>query len=498
MPNPGNVTTLPSTTRAATQAPAQRRAETTVPLRVGPEWRRQYAAVLILLDFAVAIAGGIAASIVRFGDSGGPDGRYVAWTLIFPPLYVAAAAASRAYEHRFLGSGSEEYRRLLHAAVCLAAAIASMAFGFALSVPRGYVVVALPVAVGGSLTGRSIARTLLRAARRRGSCQHRVLLVGTERSIAEMIRQVARDPDAGFAVVGACLDRSRGDTIEGVPIVGTSKTILAALRSSRADTVAVTAWSILTQRELRRLSWQLEGSDVEVLVAPAITDIAGPRIHIRPVAGLPLLHVEQPQFAGGRRIVKGGFDRLVAGTALLIVAPVLLTIGAAIRFTSSGPALFRQRRVGRDGREFMIYKFRTMYVDAEARLSELVHLNEASDGLLFKMRSDPRVTRIGAALRRYSIDELPQLLNVVRGEMSLVGPRPPLPAEVAQYEDDVHRRLLVKPGLTGLWQVSGRSDLSWEEAVRLDLNYVENWSLAVDIGILWRTASAVLASRGAY
>jgi len=274
--------------------------------------------------------------------------------------------------------------------------------------------------------------------------------------------------------------------------------VIAALWATGADTVAVTAWSILSQRQVRRLSWQLEGSDIDVLVAPAITDIAGPRIHIRPVAGLPLLHVEQPEFTGARRIVKGSFDRLAAALALLLLLPLLVCIGVAIRLTSSGPALFRQRRVGRGNSEFTIYKFRTMRADAEQRLADVAAANGSADGLLFKMKHDPRVTPIGAVLRRYSADELPQLINVVIGDMSLVGPRPPLPSEVARYEDDVQRRLLVKPGVTGLWQVSGRSDLAWEEAVRLDLDYVENWSLPLDLAILWRTGAAVLASRGAY
>lgn len=492
------MTTVPSATRTVAPAGRLRRTSPAVPLRVSPEWRRQYAALLVLVDLAAAVAAGAVALLVRYGDSGGPRTPYVICTMVGPLLYVAAVAAGRAYEGRFLGTGSEEHRRLLHSAVTLAAAVASAAYGFNAPIPRGYVVVAFPLSVVASLAGRSIARALLRVARRRGSCQHRVLLVGTERSVAEMVRQVARDPDAGFTVVGACIDRSAGEQVEGVPVVGTSATIQSALWSTNADTLAVTAWSILTQRELRRISWELEGSDVEVLVAPAITDIAGPRISVRPVAGLPLLHVEQPEFTGYRRIMKGLFDRGLALGALLLLAPMLLAVGLTIRLTSSGPALFRQRRVGKAGDEFTIYKFRTMYVDAETRLAELEHRNEASDGLLFKLRFDPRVTKVGARLRRYSVDELPQLLNVVRGQMSLVGPRPPLPTEVAQYEDDVHRRLLVKPGLTGLWQVSGRSDLPWDEAVRLDLDYVENWSLALDISILWRTGAAVVASRGAY
>jgi exopolysaccharide biosynthesis polyprenyl glycosylphosphotransferase len=290
----------------------------------------------------------------------------------------------------------------------------------------------------------------------------------------------------------------QGADVEGVPVVGTSSSILAALASTGADTVAVSAWSDLTQADLRRLSWQLEGSGVSLVVAPSVTDIAGPRIHIRPVAGLPLLHVEQPEFTGGRRLLKNGVDRLAAGLALMLLMPLMMVIAIAIRLTSSGPALFRQTRVGVDGSTFRLYKFRSMHVDAEQRLTALAAANEAGDGLLFKIRHDPRVTDLGRWLRRYSLDELPQLVNILRGQMSVVGPRPPLPAEVAQYGDDVRRRLLVKPGLTGLWQISGRSDLSWQESVRLDLHYVENWSLALDAMIVWKTFFAVVGRRGAY
>jgi len=244
--------------------------------------------------------------------------------------------------------------------------------------------------------------------------------------------------------------------------------------------------------------WTLEGSDVDVLVSSALTDVTGPRISIRPVAGLPLLHIEEPELSGTRRVMKGVFDRVVAGLIILFALPVLVGLGIAVRLTSRGPALFRQTRVGRDGSHFTMFKFRSMYVDAEERKKELESRNERAEGLLFKMRDDPRVTRVGKFLRKWSLDELPQLINVLNGSMSLVGPRPPLPSEVARYEDDVHRRLMVKPGLTGLWQISGRSDLEWDESVRLDLRYVENWSLAMDFVILWRTVFAVLRREGAY
>jgi exopolysaccharide biosynthesis polyprenyl glycosylphosphotransferase len=261
--------------------------------------------------------------------------------------------------------------------------------------------------------------------------------------------------------------------------------------------VAVAASGELTASRLRRLGWQLEGTEIDLVVTPALADVAGPRIHTQPVAGLPMIHVEAPEFRGGRKVVKALFDRALALTALLLVSPLCLVVALAIKLTSRGPVLFRQARVGRGGREFHVFKFRTMVAGAHAMRDLLADRNE-NDGLLFKIRNDPRVTRVGRWLRKWSLDELPQLLNVLFGQMSLVGPRPPLPEEVARYDGDVARRLLVKPGITGLWQVSGRSDLSWEDGVRLDLYYVENWSLAADLVILCKTVGAVLGQRGAY
>jgi exopolysaccharide biosynthesis polyprenyl glycosylphosphotransferase len=248
---------------------------------------------------------------------------------------------------------------------------------------------------------------------------------------------------------------------------------------------------------LKRLGWDLEGAGVDLVVAPALTDVAGPRVHVRPVSGLQLLYVEQPEFTGPTRVVKEAFDRFTAAVALVAISPFLLLIAVAVRLTSSGPVIFRQVRVGREGAMFTVYKFRTMVVDAERRLGEIWDDNEGN-GVLFKIRDDPRVTAVGRFLRRFSLDELPQLVNVLLGDMSMVGPRPALPSETEQYGRATSRRLLVKPGITGLWQVSGRSDLSWEDSVRLDLYYVENWSFAGDIQILWKTLHAVASRRGAY
>jgi exopolysaccharide biosynthesis polyprenyl glycosylphosphotransferase len=263
------------------------------------------------------------------------------------------------------------------------------------------------------------------------------------------------------------------------------------------DVVAV-AGSGMGPRRIRELGWALEGTRRNMVMAPGLTEVAGPRVHVSPVDGLPLMWVDQPQFSGTRRIVKRVVDVMVSGGALIAAAPLLVLIALAVRVTSRGRVIYRSTRLGQGSREITVLKFRTMVRDADKIRAELLEFNECDDGVLFKMRRDPRVTRVGRLLRRLSLDELPQLVNVLTGSMSLVGPRPPLPEEVERYQGDVRRRLLVKPGLTGLWQVSGRSDLSWDESVRLDLYYVENWSLGFDFAIIARTVSAVLRRRGAY
>jgi exopolysaccharide biosynthesis polyprenyl glycosylphosphotransferase len=475
------------------EAPLLRAVDADVQVRTRLDWQVRLIRWLIGVDLAAACLAVVVAALLA------PGATSVPWTwLAFPAVWVAACGSTRSYEQRFLGTGSEEWRRVCDAALRLLAGSALLAYVLRLQLAELHGLLMFPLAVAFGLAFRGVARQVLHRQRVAGNCQHTVLVVGRERSCAELVRQLRREPRAGFSVVGACINRTQGPTVEGVPVVGTSAAIVEALRRTGADTVAVSAWSDFSQTQLRQLSWELEGSGVALVVASSITDVVGPRLNIRPVAGVPLLHVREPEFSGGRRVLKATVDRTLAAVVLLLTAPLLIGLAGAVRVSSPGPAFFRQRRAGADGRDFTMYKLRSMYVDAEERLTELQALNEAADGLLFKIRDDPRVTPIGRWLRRFSLDELPQLLNIVKGDMSLVGPRPPLPSEVAQYADDVRRRLLVRPGLTGLWQISGRSDLSWEESVRLDLHYVENWSLALDLQIVWKTVGAVLARKGAY
>jgi exopolysaccharide biosynthesis polyprenyl glycosylphosphotransferase len=459
-----------------------------------PRWLSHYITALVLLDTAALFVGALFGYFVRFdtltGDLVGV--RYPNILLLTAPVWLVSIAAAHAYEGRFLGVGSEEFRRVGNAAARFTALVAVAVFLFKWGVARGFVVIALPTATGSTLLFRYLARRVLHHLRRDGSASHRVLVVGDGPARALLVQRLEAARWSGFHVVG--VSRPLESRPNGEPSMDHIRSLVEHLR---ADTVAVTHSPQIGPDTLRRLAWSLEGSGISLLVAPALTDVAGPRINVRPVSGLPLLQVAEPEFTGLRQLVKNAFDLLTASAALVLASPLLIAVAIVIRATSEGPALFRQVRIGKDGRPFVMYKFRSMHVDAEARLTELRALNDHGNGVLFKMRDDPRITRVGRFLRRHSLDELPQLFNVLSGQMSLVGPRPPLPSEVARYDREVHRRLLVRPGLTGLWQVSGRSDLDWDETVRLDLYYVENWSVALDTEILWKTVSAVLQGSGA-
>lgn len=457
-------------------------------------WLPRYVAILIALDALALVMGGTFGRLVRFDTLGGSihGVAYLDVLVAAVPAWVLAMATARSYEGRFLGVGSEEYRRVGNAAARFTALLAVVVFLFDWRVARGLVVVALPASMALALYFRYLARQILHRVREHGAASNRVLVIGDGASRDALVTRLRATPYSGLRVVGVCQPVAR-DAEGRVSVAHIGRMV----RSLRADTLAVAHSPSVDPALLRQIAWSLEGTGVDLLVAPALTDVAGPRVNIRPISGLPLLQVTEPEFTGVRRLAKNAFDVLVAGFGLLVISPLLVSIALAIRLTSRGPAFFRQVRIGRDGKEFTMYKFRSMRVDAEALLEELRIQNDHEDHVLFKMRNDPRITRVGKYLRRFSLDELPQLFNVVLGQMSLVGPRPPLPSEVARYAHHVHRRLLVKPGLTGLWQVSGRADLDWDETVRLDLYYVENWSVALDAEIIWKTIWAVLRGSGA-
>ncbi|AXH97355.1 sugar transferase [Ornithinimicrobium avium] len=464
-----------------------------------------YLRAVRLTDLLVVTVAALGAQVARFGlegshlQSGFGEIDYVAVSAALALGWMLALHLQDAYDGRLVGHGVQEYKQVFQASTWLFAILAIVAFAFKLDFARGYVLVAFPVGTFLLLLGRWVARRWLVTQRRHGELSDRVILVGDREHVASLVVALARTPDAGYNVLGACVDNAAAGKVAGVPVLGPESDVLVRAVELQVDVVAVSSSAGLGQQGLRRLGWALEGTDIDLVVAPGIMDVAGPRVLTRPVQGLPLIHVEAPVFAGPQLVAKNVLDRLGAVLALVVLSPVLLAVAVAVRLEDDGPVVFRQERVGRDGRTFSMYKFRSMVPDAESRLPQLATANDAA-GPLFKMRTDPRVTRTGAFIRKYSLDELPQLVNVLRGEMSMIGPRPPLPREVAEYEASTRRRLLVRPGLTGLWQINGRSDLSWDEAVRLDLYYVENWTPVLDLMILWRTVQVVLRpeSNGAY
>jgi exopolysaccharide biosynthesis polyprenyl glycosylphosphotransferase len=459
-------------------------------------WKRTYIRHVALADFGAAVVAAVTAAGLRFGSD--VTGRYLLLTVVLPPLWMISLRVVGGYEMRFLGTGSDEFRRVLNAGATLTSALILVSYSVNTELSRAYLAISMPVLVTLDTLARYRLRKWLHRVRARGEYMSTVVAVGHASAVERLISELRREPHHGLEVVAACLPgKSTASTVAGVPVVGDFGATADVVRNIGAGTVAVLSCPEMDGTKLRTLAWELEKTRTDLYVAPALLDVAGPRTTIRPAAGLTLLHVDHPQLSGPRQVLKDLFDRLVAGLVLLLFSPLMLAIALAVRLSDRGPVLFTQIRVGKDGHPFKIYKFRTMVVDAEARLAELQEKNEF-DGVLFKIRQDPRITALGARLRKWSLDELPQLFNVLLGEMSLVGPRPALPDEAARYADHVRRRLVVKPGLTGLWQVSGRSDLTWEESVRLDLRYVENWSLAFDLLILWKTVVVLLRGSGAY
>jgi exopolysaccharide biosynthesis polyprenyl glycosylphosphotransferase len=477
--------------------------------RGGADWRARYARRLWISDLLVLTLVVFGTQVAWFGLGNAQvsireDSRLSAisyWvfsaTLLVLWMWGLSLADSRS--DRAIGTGTAEYVRIISVSTRLFGLIAIGAFLLRVDVARGYLLISLPLGVAALLLQRWLWRKWLIRQRARGHWSATVLLVGSEASVAQIGAALRRTPSAGYRIVGACTPGGQaGGTVRDtdIPILGGVKEVLRVLQDVDADTVAVTSADELPPSGVKRISWALETGKRHLVLAPAIADVVGPRIQTRPVAGLPLIHVETPRYSKGQRFVKRALDLSLATVGVVVLSPLMAVIALVIASTSPGPVLFWQHRVGLDGREFRMLKFRTMVDGAEAMLPELLGMRDAGNEVLFKMLADPRVTPIGRWLRRYSLDELPQLFNVIDGSMSLVGPRPALPTEVARYDEHVHRRFLVKPGVTGIWQVSGRSALSWEESVRLDLAYVENWSLVGDVVILLKTLRAALMPGG--
>jgi exopolysaccharide biosynthesis polyprenyl glycosylphosphotransferase len=473
----------------------------------GVSWCRRFRRKLLISDTVVIVVAIAASLLARFGFVASPvpalriTPDYAMLAGVIAGAWMVMLAAYHSRDSRLLGVGFGEYKSVVNASSLTFGLLAISFFVLQVPIARGFFIVALPTGLGGLLLERWLWRRWLNHNRGEGHYLSRAIVVGEATDVNYVVHQIDKKSGAAYDVVGIALPSSERVPMQFahnlVPVVSDLESVGAAVRNIGADAVIVAGEPAGHGHFIRDLGWELEGTGAELVVASSLTNVAGPRIHFRPVEGLPLMHVELPQFEGGKHLLKRVFDVAMSAVALLMLLPVFAVIAIAIRRDSKGPILFRQERVGRNGKTFKMLKFRSMVQTAEADLAALIEKNEGS-GPLFKMKNDPRVTRVGQFLRRLSLDELPQFWNVLTGEMSLVGPRPPLQTEVEDYERYVHRRLYIKPGLTGMWQVNGRSDLSWEESVRLDLYYVENWSLTGDLIILWRTLRVFARPVGAY
>ncbi|MCH8563293.1 sugar transferase [Nesterenkonia sp. YGD6] len=480
-------------------------------------WQKRYAARLLTTDFLVLalVIGTIHLFWLGFDDtanfgfpasSGNEYGGEVSYGIVSGAilvLWMVVLVSVGSVDSRVMGVGHTEYRKITDSGIGLFAAVATIMFLLKLDVARGYLLLTFAIGIVGLLLVRLAWRQWLKKHRTRGDYSNQVVLVGSRSSIRHIADELAKQPWAGYNVVGAALAQSPKDSgvlaIGNVPVISDFDGVREAMDTIGADTAIITGADHLDPQRVRELSWELEKGEYSLVMAPSLTDVSGPRIHSRPVAGLPLMHVETPRYTGLRAAMKRSFDIVGSLFIIVLLALPMAAVAITVKATSPGPVLFKQHRIGLDGEEFRMLKFRSMRHNAEQLLAQLDTADRLDpDNILFKMKDDPRITDVGRFIRRFSIDELPQVFNVLMGSMSLVGPRPSLAREVAQYEHHVHRRFLVKPGITGLWQVSGRSDLPWDEAVRLDLYYVENWSLTGDLAILWRTGRAVFHGAGAY
>ena len=473
--------------------------ETGPPL-VARRWQRAYRRRLVLSDVVAVMLAVTVGGFVRFGDVSERPAlpTYVLGALAICVLWLLVLFAAGVYDVRHIGLGVQEVKRIARGAAVCVGLVASACYVTHTEIARGYVAIALPLAFVFTVTARWVVRRSVTLKRRGGEWSQRIVAVGSIDSVQGLIAATTRRPSAGLRVVGACVDElpTGSEMASGVQVLGNIDDIRDVSLRVGADVVAFGSPGLSPER-MRTIAWQMEGTRCSLALAPGLTEVAGTRVSVSPIEGLPLMWVEQPQFTGFRRVLKRVVDVSVSAVLLVVLSPVFAATAILIKRSSRGPVLFWQSRLGSNGAPFDVCKFRTMVDGASAQRLALMNLNENDGGVLFKIKSDPRITSVGRHLRRLSIDELPQLWNVLRGEMSLVGPRP-FATEDSDYDGHARRRLLVKPGMTGLWQVSGRSDLSWDDAVRLDLYYVENWSLALDLVIIAKTVQAVVKSSGAY
>lgn len=472
--------------------------------KVAPAWERRYARKLLLTDALIVIAVVFSAQLVRFGVAAAElevplTGRvqlavnYTNLSVVIILGWLAALGILATRDPKVFGTGPTEYKRVANATLLVFGFFAILAFVVNAPIGRGYLMIALPAGLILLVLSRWAWRKRLHRQRAKRRNIYRTLIVGEREKGEHVAQQIMRDSSNGFWIVGAVTEKGTPmKMVRDVEVVGDFADLIDSVDRLDVDSVIMTSTDALSPEHTREIGWELGKRNVQLIVTAALTDIAGPRIHSRPVAGLPLIHIEYPSLSRSKQLLKRMFD-IFGSTALLILfSPVMLAVASAVKLSSRGPIFYSQERIGLNGKPFPMFKFRSMVVGADDQLQSLLDAQGTSDQPLHKVVNDPRITPVGRFIRKYSLDELPQLANVFLGTMSIVGPRPQREAEVILYQKNHRRRLMVKPGVTGLWQVSGRSNLAWEDAIRLDLYYVENWSLMTDFMILWKTIRAVV------
>ena len=486
-------------------------ADTPAPARTAipgqQRFHRFYRTAQIIADVAALAAAIVLAYFLRQASPGFEQAHDLSANLLsgiwaFALGWLIAIIYWDGYNPRFISSGTEMYSRIIHATISAAGISGVVIYLAKIELSRVFFVLFFMIGPVFLLVSRFVVRRVINRLRTAGRLRSRAVLVGSIPHVDAIARTLMRERWLGYSIEGAITPKNdpRQRSRLGIPVVGHTDDLTTIVRAQRPTVLLFTAGSNLSTEEFRRLAWEFEDDDLEVIVVPTMSEIASDRVMMRPVAGLPLVHLDPPRAQASLRWSKRLFDVVSTAVGLVVISPLLLAVALAVKLGDGGPVFFKQQRVGQNGELFNFLKFRSMVVNAEEVRAKMLEqqAHDRGNAVMFKMADDPRITKVGRVLRRYSLDELPQLVNVLKGDMSLVGPRPALPSEVASYDFDARRRLSVRPGITGLWQVSGRSDLSWDETVRLDLFYVDNWSFTQDISILVRTVRAVLASDGAY
>jgi exopolysaccharide biosynthesis polyprenyl glycosylphosphotransferase len=477
-------------------------------------WLTRYARNVLISDLVVVCGAVYLAQASRFDQIGNTVGRdfdpnlgwyYTFVSLTLAALWLVSLGLVNSRSPQVLGRGMGEYRRVVWATFLLfgAASIAAILLGLNLFA-RGYLAVACPLGLIGLLATRFMWHGFDRRMRSNGTLKTRVLVAGTTQGAADIAAKFTAQRERGFEVVGLCTPEgpdTDGDSIEimgtKVPIVQADNAIVNAVKITGADTVVLSATNHLSSDAVRRLVWDLECLGVEMIVSAGHFDAVDSRLSSQTMGGMAVVHVGKPQYDRANSWGKRAYDIFFSSLALIVASPMLIGAAVAVKLSSRGPIFYYAERIGMDGKTFKMIKFRSMYEGSDAKIAEMMD-NSGKELLYFKVKDDPRITPVGKWLRKFSIDEMPQFINVLKGEMSIVGPRPQVAREVEAYDDLIGTRLFVRPGVTGLWQVSGRNDLSIEDSKRLDMSYVENWSMGLDIQICFRTAQVVLTGRGAY